>query len=124
MSEFLSFASAHGLQIDRLHPVDKVQRCPTIDKPRSKNGAWFWDGLRGWVSDWAQGGDIHWFDGGEKKAFTDAERKAWAQRKQATEQRQSEGWGRAAMAAGSQEPADGRVGTIHEPLLRLGRPAK
>jgi len=100
MSDFHSFALAHGLQIDKLSPTDKVQRCATTDKPRSKNGAWFWDGLRGWVSDWAQGGDIHWFDGGEKKAFTEAERKAWAQRKRATEQRQAEGWGRAAMAAG------------------------
>ena len=89
MSDFHSFALAHGLQIDKLHPCERVQRCPTTDKPRSKNGAWFWDGLRGWVSDWAQGGDIHWFDGGEKKAFTEAERKAWAQRKQATEQRQA-----------------------------------
>lgn len=100
MSDFHSFALAHGLQIDKLYPADRVQRCATTDKPRSKNGAWFWDGVRGWVSDWAQGGDIYWFEGGEKKAFTEAERKAWAQRKLATEQRQAEGWGKAAMTAG------------------------
>lgn len=100
MSDFMSFAMSHGLQINRLHPADKVQRCATIDKPHSKNGAWFWDGLKGWVSDWAQGGELHWFDNPEAKTWTDAERKAWAQRKQAAMHRQADGWGRAAMQAG------------------------
>ena len=100
MSDFMSFAMAHGLQINYLQPVDKVQRCATADKPRSKNGAWFWDGFKGWVSDWAQGGEIHWFDNPEAKTWTDADRKAWAQRKQAAQHRQEEGWGRAAMQAG------------------------
>lgn len=99
MTDFHSFAMAHGLVINHLHPADKVQRCPTVDKPRSKNGAWFWDGFRGWVSDWAQGGEIHWFDNPQAKQWTDADRKAWAQRKQATQQRQEDGWGRAAMQA-------------------------
>ena len=101
MSDFLAFATAHGLQIDRLYPADRVQRCATLDKPRGKNGAFFWDGLRGWVSDWAQGGDINWFEGGEKKAFTEDQRKAWAERRRATEQRQHEGWSRACMVAES-----------------------
>lgn len=99
MNDFQSFALAHGLQIDKLYPANRVQRCPTVDKPRSRNGAWFWDGARGWVSDWAQGGELHWFDGGQTKAFTDAERKAWAQRKQAAEVRQQHGWQNAAIAA-------------------------
>lgn len=100
MSDFMQFATAHGLQIDRLHPVDKVQRCATADKPRSKNGAWFWDGFKGWVSDWAQGGEIHWFDNPSAKTGTDADRTAWANRKRAAEHRQSESWGRASMQAG------------------------
>lgn len=100
MSEFMQFATAHGLQINRLFPADKVQRCPTVDKPRSKNGAWFWDGFKGWVSDWAQGGEIHWFDNPQAKSWTDADRNAWAQRKRAAEFRQAEGWGRASMQAG------------------------
>lgn len=97
---FQAFAMAHGLVIDYLHPSDKVQRVSTLDKPRSKNGAIFWDGFKGWVSDWAQGGEIHWFDNPEAKTWTELDRKAWAQRKQAAQQRQQEGWGRAAMQAG------------------------
>lgn len=100
MTDFHSFAMAHGLQIHHLHPADKVQRCPTVDKPRSKNGAWFWDGFRGWVSDWAQGGELHWFDNPQAKTWTDAERMASAQRKQAAITRQSDGWSRAATQAG------------------------
>jgi putative DNA primase/helicase len=99
MSDFQSFAMAHGLLINQLHPADKVQRCPTVDKPRSKNGAWFWDGFKGWVSDWAQGGDIHWFDNPQAKTWTDSDRRAWAQRKQAAQARQSDGWVRAARQA-------------------------
>ena len=96
MSDFYSFAMAHGLQIDKLYPADRVQRCGTADKPRGKNGAFFWDGFRGWVSDWAQGGELHWFDGGETRTFTEEQRKAWAQRKQALETRQESGWRNAA----------------------------
>lgn len=100
MMDFQSFAFANGLQINHLHPADKVQRCATLDKPHHKNGAYFWDGFKGWVSDWAQGGEINWFDNPKEKTWTDADRKAWAQRKQAAMHRQEEGWGRAAMAAG------------------------
>lgn len=100
MMDFQSFAMAHGLQISRIYPTEKVQRCATVDKPRHKNGAWFWDGLKGWVSDWAQGGEIHWFDNPQAKTWTDADRKSWAQRKQAAQQRQEDGWGRASLQAG------------------------
>jgi phage/plasmid primase-like uncharacterized protein len=96
---FHAHAIAHGLQIDQLYPADRVQRCATVDKPRSKNGAFFWDGDRGWVSDWAQGGELHWFDGHGTRTFTAEDRKAWALRKQALESRQEQGWRNAALAA-------------------------
>ena len=97
---FALFAQAHGIQIDAIYPSERVQRFPTFDKPRSKNGAAFWDGFKGWVSDWAQGGELHWFDNPQAKTWTDSDRAAWARRKQAAITRQSEGWGRAAMQAG------------------------
>lgn len=96
---FLAFAEAHGLQINSLYPADRVQRCATVDKPRARNGAYFWDGERGWVSDWAQGGEINWFEGGKTRELTQEDRRAWAQRKQALEVRQEQGWRNAALAA-------------------------
>ena len=100
---FQLFAAAHGLQINQLYPADKVQRCATADKPRSKNGAFFWDGFKGWVSDWAQGGELHWFDNPEAKTWTDADRKAWAQRKQNAMQQQSQRWAETRGRAGHRQ---------------------
>ena len=96
---FLSFAEAHGLQINSLYPADRVQRCSTVDKPRSRNGAYFWDGERGWVSDWAQGSEINWFEGGKTRELTLEDRRDWARRKQAMELRQEQGWKNSALAA-------------------------
>lgn len=100
MMDFQSFAAAHGLQISRLYPSNEVQRCATADKPRSKNGAIFWDGQRGWVCDWAQGGEVHWFDNGQTREFTETDKKAWLQRKQSFEHRQETNWGKAVAVAG------------------------
>jgi putative DNA primase/helicase len=99
VSDFLTFSRAHGLIIDELHAPGRVMRCGTTDKPRSKNGAWFWDGRRGWVSDWAAGGDLHWFDGGDKQIFTPEQKKAWAQKKRSLEAMQQTGWQQAAHKA-------------------------
>ena len=84
MSDFLSFAAAHGLLINhsRFHPSPKIKRCPTQDKPRSRNGAYLWDGDRGWVCDWGMSESPIWF--GEKKPdWTDADKAAWRARKDA-----------------------------------------
>ena len=117
---FQLFAAAHGLQINQLYPADKVQRCATADKPRSKNGAFFWDGFKGWVSDWAQGGELHWFDNPEAKTWTDADRKAWAQRKQNAMQQQSQRWADAAhRAAGLLQNTELKT---HGYLMRKGLP--
>ena len=53
MSGFISFARAHGLDINpaKFFPGEKIRRCGTVDKPKSSNGAYFWDGERGWVVD-------------------------------------------------------------------------
>ena len=49
---FTSFAEQHGLIIDHLL-LDRWVRCPTTDKPHSKNGAYIYDGASGAVQNWA-----------------------------------------------------------------------
>ena len=46
---FIDFARAHGVEIDpnRLYPSDRIKRCGTVERPRSGNGAYFYDGQRG-----------------------------------------------------------------------------
>lgn len=49
---FEQFAEQHGLIIDHL-TLDRWVRCPTTDKPHSRNGAYIFDGNSGAVQNWA-----------------------------------------------------------------------
>lgn len=94
---FIEFAKAHGLEIKRLIPSDKIQRCPTATKPRSDNGAYVWDGQRGWVQDWATGGSVIWFQG--DKPWTPEEKKVWIDRRRSQIADKEDTYARAAIQA-------------------------
>jgi len=79
---FIQFARAHGLEIGDLRDGDRIHRCPTTDKPKSKNGAYFWDGQRGWVFNWSGEAKTHWYDDPNAKPWTDSEKREWALRRQ------------------------------------------
>ncbi len=87
---FIDFARAHGVEIDsnRLYPSDRIKRCGTVEKPKSGNGAYFWDGQRGWVMDWSGEARVVWFNDPGAKPWTDEEKRAWAAKRAsaATEQ--------------------------------------
>lgn len=53
MTDFHQFAAAHGLIIKSLDQGRWV-RTPTTDKPRSRNGAFFFGGDYGFVQNWAE----------------------------------------------------------------------
>lgn len=57
MNDFIQFASSHGLVVNHL-PIGRIVRCPTATHRSSKNGAFFFDGLWGWVQDWSQSDKI------------------------------------------------------------------
>ena len=55
MTDFHSFARAHGLMIRDLMADGRVHRVPTADHPKKRNGAYSWDGEGfGWVQNWAE----------------------------------------------------------------------
>ena len=87
---FIAFARAHGVEIDpgRLYASEKIKRCGTVDKPKSGNGAYFWDGQRGWVMDWSGEARVVWYEDPHAKPWTDEERRVWASKRAsvATEQ--------------------------------------
>lgn len=64
MSDFVSFARAHGLLLEDLRSDDQWHRTRTEDKPRKKNGAYVYDGRRGVVINFAtmENGAV-WRDG-------------------------------------------------------------
>lgn len=96
---FLLFARAHGLEIGELHVKDKIQRCGTTEKPRSTNGAYFWDGRRGWVFAWDGKAKAEWYDDPNAAPWTDEEKAEWKAKQDAQRARQELAYRRAANRA-------------------------
>jgi phage/plasmid primase-like uncharacterized protein len=78
---FIDFARIQGIEIQHLHASDKIQRTGTIDHPRSTNGAYFWDGEKGWAMDWAGDARPVWFDNPDAKPWSTEERQRNALRR-------------------------------------------
>lgn len=78
--QFEAFARGHGLLIEHVRPVAEIQRCPTVEHPRARNGAWFFDGQRGWVCAWDDGGEIRWFDDPARRWTAEDKRRLYSQR--------------------------------------------
>lgn len=96
---FIDFARSHGLEISSLVPSERVQRCGTIDKPRSKNGAFYFDGLRGWIWNWSGEARVQWFNDANANPWTEAEKAAWKAKRQAAQASQEQDYQRAAQRA-------------------------
>lgn len=82
---FIDFARAHGVDIDpsKLYAADKIRRTGTVEKPRSGNGAFWWDGTRGWVMDWSGEARVVWYEDPNAKPWTDQEKREWMLKRQA-----------------------------------------
>lgn len=81
---FQQFAQAHGLIISNLYPSQKIKRCPTVEKPRSTNGAYFFDGERGWVFRWDAEATVQWWQDPNAKPWTE-DQKAELRKRQSLE---------------------------------------
>lgn len=81
---FIDFARAHGLEIDpsRFYPSEKIKRCGTVDKPRSLNGSYLWNGERGWIFNWQDEARTIWYEDPHAKPWTDEEKRQWALKRQ------------------------------------------
>ena len=101
MTDFITFARAHNVEIDpaRLYASDKIKRCGTVDKPRSGNGAYFWDGTRGWVMDWSGEARVVWYNDPDAKPWTDEEKRLWAAKRASAATEQEHRYQQAALQA-------------------------
>jgi hypothetical protein len=119
---FIDFARVHGVEIDPSNLIagDHIRRCPTTVKPRSTNGAYFWDGSRGWVFAWDGEACVRWYDDPNAKAWTEQEKRAWALKRRAdvldVELRNENAAQHAAMLIRSTVPGP------HDYLFRKGLP--
>jgi putative DNA primase/helicase len=84
MTDFITFARAHGVEIDpgKLYASEKIRRTGTVDKPRSGNGAYWWDGTRGWVMDWSGEARTIWYEDPNAKPWTAQEKREWVLKRQ------------------------------------------
>lgn len=123
MSDFITFARAHGLEINpaKFYAGPKIKRCGTVDKPKSTNGAYFFDGGRGWVFNWAAEAKVQWWNDANAQPWTEADKAAWRAKKQAAQQSAEQGYQRAAMRA--QEMLRAAKPAEHDYLHRKGFPA-
>ena len=101
MSSFVDFARVNGVVIDpsKLYASQRIQRCGTTRKPNSVNGAYFWDGARGWVFDWSAEAKVQWFSDPRSQPWTDAEKATWKANRQSEITRVAEDHRRAATRA-------------------------
>jgi len=122
MTPFIDFARAHGVEIDpaKLYAGERIQRCGTTDKPRSGNGAYFWDGQRGWVFNWSSEARVQWFNDQDAQPWTEAEKAAWKARRVAARTTQDDRQRRAAAHA-AELIRSTKPGT-HDYLARKGFP--
>ena len=112
MSEFITFARAHGVEINpsKFYAGEKIRRCGTTDKPKSTNGAYFWDGARGWVFNWSADARVQWFNDSNARPWTEQEKAAWRQRRDA--------------AKAAQEHDHKRAGIRAQEMIRASKPAE
>ncbi|NMF98202.1 hypothetical protein GPA27_12485 [Aromatoleum toluolicum] len=86
MSGFINFARTHDVEIRELHPSDRICRCPTTAHPRSKNGAYWFDGTRGWVQNWETGEPVQWWNDPAARPWTEADKAQWVAQRQAADE--------------------------------------
>lgn len=96
---FVAFALSHGLIVGDVFPSERIRRCATELHPRSKNGAYFFNGDRGWVFSWGREAKPIWWNDKNAQPWTDAEKKEWAAKKRQEEQRREDGYRKAAATA-------------------------
>jgi putative DNA primase/helicase len=98
---FIDFARAHGVEIDhtKLYASDRIKRTGTVNKPKSDNGAYFWDGQRGWIMDWSGEAKVIWYNDPTARPWTDEEKRAWAAKRQAQQSDQQHRYEQVALQA-------------------------
>lgn len=85
---FVDFARANGVLIDRLIDDGRIHRCATATHERKRNGAYVYDGSRGWVHAWDADGLTHFFNDRNARPWSDAEKRAQQAQKAARDREQ------------------------------------
>jgi len=96
---FVLFAQACGVEIGRLIADGRIHRCGSVAHPRSRNGAYAFDGERGWAMAWDAGDQVQWFSDPRATPWTEADKRAWMARRDSDRREQEQRNQQAARAA-------------------------
>jgi putative DNA primase/helicase len=98
-AEFIDFARVNGVVIDKLVDDDKLHRVPTTEHPRSRSGAYRWDGTSGFVWNWEAEGICQVFRDPHAKPRSLADQQRAARRRENFQQEREHNAERAAAKA-------------------------
>jgi len=99
MMNFAQFAAASGLLIKSIVADGRIHRCATLEHPRSKNGAYMFDGRRGFVFDWSGSAVANWWSDKDAKPWSESEKKQWNAQRIEDQKRKTEGYENASKKA-------------------------
>ena len=99
MTDFVAFAQAHGVLIENLYAGDCIRRCATEQNPRKKNGAYFWDGERGFCFAWDGEAKAQWYSDPAARPWSPAQKAEWQAKRRAMHAEHQRGQERAAVRA-------------------------
>ena len=83
---FPQFAASLGLLSNSFIADGRIHRCGTVNHPREKNGAYWFDGKRGWAMRWGTI-DVTWWNDENAQPWTDQEKKQWADQRRIAERK-------------------------------------
>lgn len=96
---FDQFVASAGLLPRRIIADGEIHRCGTLKHPKSTNGAYMFDGTRGFVWDWSGQASAQWWQDKNVKPWTEQEKKQWHAKRQTDHKRKADGYATAAKKA-------------------------
>ena len=96
---FEQFVHSSGLLPRQIIADGRIHRCGTVNHPRSTNGAYMFDGNRGWCMSWDSGQGVQWWNDPTAKPWTEQDKKKWADKRRAEIQNKEIGYKKAAEKA-------------------------
>lgn len=95
---FCEFAASLGLLSNSFIADGRIHRCGTVNNPREKNGAYWFDGKRGWCMRWGAT-DVTWWNDANAKPWSTQEKREWSDQRRIAEKKRIEGYSSAASRA-------------------------
>lgn len=96
---FAQFVNASGLLPKSIISDGRIHRCATAKHPHKKNGAYMFDGARGFVFDWSESSEAKWWNDKDFRPWGDEEKRQWREKRISEKKRIADGYENASKKA-------------------------